>query len=366
MKKPKSLKKPVIITAIAITVLLLSFALTIVIAANPIPKYLENYASEEELMSVLDGESFDDLTDEINAMGDETEYGSLAYYAQALYNKIYDISATNLTRIIVSPTTVNNLKYLILELAGSEFDPILLDFDLLYEEMMDTKNASSYRVNILLYLNQYYTYADESRLKDAFAVLAYDADDRVAAAGIQALYYSGSEAAMPIIDSMLYDDSIPKGKKTMNRLISSKAADLAKTKDKEETEKYIGFCQELLDNNQYVGAVLYALIDVHTMEAVEIVLNSDKADYLIKHYCISNDYSCMSEWFVNGEISVEKCNTYLEYLSYFPAKQALPDIQKVLEEHADFFAENVELRETFKLTIKDIENKGGNTRESGL
>ena len=270
-------------------VLLFSFLISVTIAANPVPKLLENYRSEEELLSVLNGESFNDLSAEVNELGDKFEYGGLSYYAEALYGKIYTVSTKNLTDMITSKLNTVNLRCLLLELAGNEDKPILLDFETLKKQLVDSKNSTDYRVAILQYLNQYYTYGNTDQLTGTLEKLLDDEDDFVASNALQALFYSNSEKALPFIDEILYSRSTSTGEKTLCRAIDLKAVFFSKEPNESELRRYIDFCNEMLDSKRNVGAVLYGLIDTNTFEAMRVVLNSDWSDDIMKTYCVYNN-----------------------------------------------------------------------------
>ena len=352
-------KKYLLFIPAILLVICLWCGIAFTIAAHPTPKILQKHDSEEALLNELDKMSFDELIDEINELGDDYAYEGLSGYAHALYGKLYDVSVDTITNLVISKCSTENLKCLILDLCSDEMKPIRLDYNKLISELLNTSNTADFRSSILLYLNQYDTYADEDGFTDILAELTADADDTVSSFALQALYYSDAERAMPIIDSIFYAGNTNNKTFTEIRALDLKADSLWKNKDPAEISRFLTECDLRVQNEQNALSVLYAVIDVHSVDTMLYVLNCSIAPETMKLYCVYHNYSCLSEWFFAEPISVERVEKMIQYLDYYPAKQAIPDLQKALDENPAFFSENPDLKEKTELVEKKIEKEGG-------
>ena len=359
------MKKKILIIFVSIfAMLVMAISFMLSIAANPVPKLLGNYNSEVELTEQLDSESFEQLTGEINELGDEFPYESLGYYASALYKKIHNISINTLTNVITAGKSANNLKCLLLDLCCDENKPVLLDYDKLVADLIDSTKDSNYRASILLYLNQDYTYGSKKELQDIYVSLVADEDDNIAATALQALYYSNVKKAAPVIDSILYDDTEKYGTKTVCRAIDLESVRIATSGNKEQIKKYTSQCIELIENKEYTSAVLYGLIDAKDIEAMKIVMDCEEADKVIKTYCVYNDYSVLEKWFTNSAITEENINFFLECMDNFHVKQALSILENLLESENPIVSENPEIYGRIAKTIEIIKKEGADYFEA--
>lgn len=357
------MKKKIIIT-LAVIISLVVILATVALS-RPTPKLLKNYASEEELMSVLDKEDFEQLKNEVNEAGDNYKYEELIHYAYAIKNKISEIPADILTELITSKLNAVNLRYLLLDICDNEFAPIILDYDKLVKMITDTEENETLRSFALIYLNQPYTYAKQEGFSDILYSLCFDKSKVVSEFALQGLYFNERQKAIPVIKTILYEDTDNFGPKVVNRAISYMAQEFrdhsSEYTDGKEQERYFKFCTDMLNENKYCNGILYGLIDANSIDAVKIVLSSPHSREGLKLYCVSQNYYAIRDWVYEGGVTKEKAEYFLECLNYFPAKQAVTDLQTILSESPELFSnENDSLKERLTSKLEYLKTNGTN------
>jgi hypothetical protein len=360
-------RKIIIISAV---VCLLAAIFAFVALSQSTPKLLRNYSSEEELLSELNNEEFEQLKDEVNEAGDKYEYSELAYYAYAIKEKIREIPGDVITGLVTSKINAKNLRYMLLDVCDNESSPILLDYDKLVKMLLDPEEDSSLRSAVIVYLNQPYTYEKQEGFSDILYALCFDEDDKVSEIALQGLYSNDRQMAVPIIKTILYDKPEKFAPKAFNRAITYMARELtyysSDYEDGKESERYLDLCKSLLDENRCVMVVTDALMDMQTPEQTVFVLKHPNVDDLTKLYCVFHNYYQLREWVFEGGVTAEKAEFYIDCLNYFPINQAISDLEMFLADAPTLFGERTEeMSEKISEMIDEIEENGSDAYSKG-
>ena len=360
-------RKIIIISAV---VCLLAAIFAFVALSQSTPKLLRNYSSEEELLSELNNEDFEQLKDEVNEAGDKYEYSELAYYAYAIKEKIREIPGDVITGLVTSKINAKNLRYMLLDVCDNESSPILLDYDKLVKMLLDPEEDSSLRSAVLIYLNEPYTYAYQDGFSDILYSLCFDEDELISEFALQGLYGYHREKALPVIKTILYENPEKFGEKVVNRAITYMALDIRdypdEYTDKTEEKNYFDFCYKMLDENKYSSVILDAFVDMNTPESTVFVLKNSLTDDLSKTYCVCHNYFSLRDWVFEDGVTFEKTEFFLDCLSYYHANQAVSDLELILADAPTLFGEkSEEMSEKIKTMIDEINEMGSDAFNRG-
>ena len=119
--------------------------------------------SEEDLLSALRQMDLDTLVAEIKAAYPSKPYGALVYHAAVLQEKCAGLSEQDLRALYGDAGDAVYLKMLLLEIYGNGERPILLDYDMLEEELLDPQTNEALAAGILGYLSHPQTYGESER-----------------------------------------------------------------------------------------------------------------------------------------------------------------------------------------------------------
>ena len=355
------MKKKLFISLAVIIPLIAVFA--VVGLSRNTPKLLKNNKSADELMSKLDSGDFEQIKDELNEVSDKYNYNDLYTNADKIKDKITKIHPIVLTQLVTSKLIPVNMRCLLIDICDNEFSPIILDYDKLIKMLTDTEENESLRSSVLIYLNQPYTYSQKEGFSDILYSLCFDEADLVSEFALQGLYASDRRKAIPVIQTILYENTDVFAPKTVNRAFDYMALELknhsSEYMDGKEKEKFFNLCEGMLNKNKYCVPILFALIDINSPEGAIIVLNSPHSNDDMKTYCVSHNYYSIRNWVFDDGVTAEKVDFFLDCLSYFHALEAVPELQKILSDAPELFGERSDyFTERINTTIDEIEKIG--------
>lgn len=325
--------------------------------ASVIPKYLKNYTSEEEYLFALRQEDFETLVEEIKAIDPSQPYSTLTYYAAVLQEKCADVSEETLRELYHSAGNAVYFKMLLLEIYGNGKRPILLDYDMLEEELLDSQTPPALQAGILDYLSHPQTYGESDQFLVTLGDLLNTAKDETLRSNtLKEIFYRDPETAIKTIDAYLekYEGGALEG--NIRTALSLKGESL-KNGSEEEISGFLSLCDEILQKTSDVDAICAALLPIHTRDVLLYILNNEKIDSVMKGNFVYHNYEILSE-IAKEPVTEETVRTITYAMQQTPLLEMEPDINTMIQSNADFFGQNTELLDLLNETLAFIKENG--------
>lgn len=231
--------------------------------------------------------SFDELVDTINlAFKDEAEQLDLLYYAERLHSIIVYTPIEKILEEIENNENNNYTRVLLLQISA-DLD-LAIDYSeveyMLYQDNVDFEIKRNILTNISMV----------NKNSDIIEKIALSDNERLAFHAIKCLYELSPNKANDIAEAILKQINNNVGYKE-RAAFKIRALSLQEDSTLKERKEFLNICDKVLndENSDFiiVDTIMYALSSIKSVETLKYVVESDKADIILKNHCINENYS---------------------------------------------------------------------------
>lgn len=337
-----------IVFLIAVLILTIVISVTAMTKEREIPLMADGSLSKKEAEAFIEELQKKDLGSLIRDVNEldfsKTEEDKIYYYYEVIKNKLRDASAEEISSVISSPETKDDVKINILTLCEAE--GIILDYDGLLSLLeQDTVSAPVKNLLLDLLTGKGDNYADLLEEK------ALSADDTIIQKALSDLYVLRPDTAVEIADSILSDLSGPFSAKIKAALLT-KAIALQENPSDREIEKFVHICDHMLknmsasDEEERNATVIASLAQLENRISFSYLMSLEGENYEdAKSFIVYENKNVVDALF-NEKPDADTVSLILKAAPYyFPNEEIVENIQKYLEKNAEYFEKNKEQKD---------------------